>query len=136
VRTHDIVTGDQLSCFELVGALNRPFLDISAHATRFQLAPSNVRAADQNADRLGKTIADIRQRFEMNQQEKTNHRLSILTILSAVFMPLTFISGIYGMNFEKMPELHLSYGYPVVLIVMILIAGGMLLGFKIRGWFE
>jgi magnesium transporter len=87
-------------------------------------------------DRLEKTIADIRQRFEMNQQEKTNHRLAILTILSAIFMPLTFIAGIYGMNFDKMPELHFPFSYPAVLIIMALIAGGMYLYFKIRGWLE
>jgi magnesium transporter len=87
-------------------------------------------------DRFDKTIADIRQRFDMNQQEKTNHRLAILTILSAIFMPLTFIAGIYGMNFDKMPELHFPYSYPVALGVMALIAIGMYLYFRTRGWLE
>ena len=51
-------------------------------------------------------------------------------------MPLTFIAGIYGMNFDKMPELHFPFSYPAVLIIMALIAGGMYLYFKIRGWLE
>ena len=103
---------------------------------QFQFAPSNARSANQNVGRLEKTIADIRQRFDMNQQEKTNRRLAVLTILSAIFMPLTFIAGIYGMNFDKMPELHFPYSYPVVLIIMASIAGGMYLYFKTRGWLE
>ncbi len=136
LRVLDTVVGTQLSCFELIGSLNRPILDLKALATQFQFAPSNVREANQNVDRLEKTIADIRQRFDMNQQEKTNHRLAILTILSAIFMPLTFIAGIYGMNFDKMPELHFPYSYPVALVVMALIAVGMYLYFRTRGWLE
>ncbi len=136
LRILDMVVGAQVSCFEFIGGMSRPFLDLKALATQFQFASSNVRVGNQNVDRLEKTIADIRQRFDMNQQEKTNHRLAILTILSAIFMPLTFIAGIYGMNFDKMPELHFPYSYPVALGVMALIAGGMYLYFKTRGWLE
>jgi len=72
----------------------------------------------------------------MNQQEKTNRRLAVLTILSAIFMPLTLIAGIYGMNFDTMPELQHVFGYPAVLIFMALVAGGMYLYFKKRGWLD
>lgn len=136
LRTLDTVVGAQLSCFEFMSDLNRPFLDLKGLTAHFQFAPSNVRAASQAVERLEKTTADIRQRFEMNQQEKTNRRLAILTILSAIFMPLTFIAGIYGMNFDKMPELHFPFSYPAVLIIMALIAGGMYLYFRTRGWLE
>lgn len=136
LRTLDTLVSAQLSCFEFMGGLSRPFLDLMALTAQFQFAPSNARSANQNVDRLEKTIADIRQRFDMNQQEKTNRRLAVLTILSAIFMPLTFIAGIYGMNFDKMPELHFPYSYPVVLIIMASIAGGMYLYFKTRGWLE
>ena len=136
LRTLDTLVSAQLSCFEFMGGLSRPFLDLMALTAQFQFVTSNARSANQNVDRLEKTIADIRQRFDMNQQEKTNHRLAILTILSAIFMPLTFIAGIYGMNFDKMPELHFPFSYPAVLIIMALIAGGMYLYFKIRGWLE
>lgn len=136
IRTLDTVVATQILCFAYMGGLNRPFLDMVSLKAQFQFAPSNASAANQNVDRLEKAIADIRQRFGMNQQEKTNHRLAILTILSAIFMPLTFIAGIYGMNFEKMPELHFAFGYPAVLIFMGLIAGGMYLYFKTRGWLK
>jgi magnesium transporter len=136
LRTFDTVVGAQINCFEYVGSLNRPFLDLKALTTPFQVIPSNARAANQTVDRLEKAISDIHQRFEMNQQEKTNRRLAVLTVLSAIFMPLTFIAGIYGMNFDTMPELQQAFGYPVVLIVMALVGGGMYLYFKTRGWLD
>jgi len=61
---------------------------------------------------------------------KTNDTMKLLTIFSVFFMPLTFIVGIYGMNFEYMPELHWKWGYPIVLLGMILIALIIFLWFK------
>jgi magnesium transporter len=63
-----------------------------------------------------------------------NKIMKVLTIISTIFIPLTFIVGVYGMNFAFMPELRSPYGYPAVLGVMILIAGGMLVFFKRRRW--
>ena len=136
LHTLGTVVSAQISCFEYMGGLSWSFLDLMAIRTQFQFAPSNARAAYQNVDRLEKIIADIHMRFEMNQQETTNRRLAVLTILSAIFMPLTFIVGIYGMNFDKMPELHFAFGYPAVLIFMALVAGGMYLYFKTKGWLD
>jgi magnesium transporter len=60
--------------------------------------------------------------------------MKVLTIFSAVMLPLTFIAGVYGMNFDNMPELHSRYGYYGVWIIMAVVAVGMLLFFKKRGW--
>lgn len=136
LRSLDTVVTTQLGGFEFMGNLNRPFLDLHGIKAQFQFAPNQARAANHNVVRLEKTLADVRQRFDMNQQEKTNRRLGILTIFSAIFMPLTLIAGIYGMNFDKMPELHFSFSYPVVLIIMFLIAVCMYLYFKTRGWLD
>jgi len=65
---------------------------------------------------------------------RTNEIIRILTVVSTIFIPLTFITGIYGMNFRYMPELQWRYGYPAVLIVMLAIAIGMLAYFKRKGW--
>ena len=51
-------------------------------------------------------------------------------------MPLTLLAGIYGMNFDVMPELQTAWGYPAIIVVMLLIAGGMYGYFKIRGWLD
>lgn len=65
---------------------------------------------------------------------RTNDIMKVLTIVSTIFVPLTFISSLYGMNFEHMPELHVWWGYPFVLILMLAVAGGMLLFFRQKKW--
>ncbi|MFN8498498.1 MAG: magnesium/cobalt transporter CorA [Anaerolineae bacterium] len=65
---------------------------------------------------------------------RQNEILKVLTIVSTIFIPLTFIAGVYGMNFEHMPELAHQYGYPVALAMMAGIAVGMLIYFKRKGW--
>ncbi len=66
---------------------------------------------------------------------RLNEIMKVLTILSAIFIPLTLVAGIYGMNFEHMPELRQPWGYPAVLIFMALAAGTMLAYFKRKKWF-
>ncbi|MHB9293747.1 magnesium/cobalt transporter CorA [Hollandina sp. SP2] len=65
---------------------------------------------------------------------RMNKVMKVLTIISTIFIPLTFIVGVYGMNFAYMPELEYPYAYPITWGVMALIAGGMLLFFKRRHW--
>jgi magnesium transporter len=68
----------------------------------------------------------------------TNHQLNdvmrVLTLVSSVFIPLTFVVGVYGMNFEHMPELAWWWGYPGVWGVMIVIAAGIVAYYRRRGW--
>jgi len=65
---------------------------------------------------------------------RLNEIMKVLTIFSAIMLPLTFIAGVYGMNFDNMPELHSRYGYYGVWIFMIVVAVGMLFLFWKRGW--
>ena len=65
---------------------------------------------------------------------RLNEVMKVLTIFSAIMLPLTFIVGVYGMNFDFMPELRSRYGYFVVWGVMIVVASGMLLFFWNKGW--
>ena len=65
---------------------------------------------------------------------RTNEIMKLLTLVSSVFIPLTFIVGIYGMNFDQMPELHHPWGYPGTLGVMAFVAVAMVLYFRRRGW--
>jgi magnesium transporter len=65
---------------------------------------------------------------------RLNAVMKVLTVITTIFMPLTFIVGIYGMNFDFMPELRSPWGYPVVLSVLGVIAVGMLVAFKRKGW--
>lgn len=65
---------------------------------------------------------------------KMNEIMKMLTVIATIFIPLTFIAGVYGMNFKYMPELEWRYGYPAVWIVNLLIAGGMLWYFRRKEW--
>ena len=71
---------------------------------------------------------------------KMNEIMKVLTIIATIFIPLGFVAGLYGMNFDSevspwnMPELHTRFGYPIALLVMTLIAGGMVYYFWLSGW--
>lgn len=68
--------------------------------------------------------------------QRTNQVIRVLTLFSVFFLPLTFIVGVYGMNFEVMPELRWRWGYPATWAVMIAMTAGIALWFKRRGWLK
>ncbi len=90
----------------------------------------------RSMDRLEENVKDLHQQFLLAIQDETSSRLKVLTILSAIFLPLTLIAGIYGMNFENMPELGVRYAYYVILGFMALVGIGMLGFFYKKGWFD
>jgi magnesium transporter len=65
---------------------------------------------------------------------RLNEVMKVLTIMASIFIPLTFIAGIYGMNFDYMPELSWQWGYPAIWVVMVVVAVGMLFYFKKKNW--
>jgi magnesium transporter len=65
---------------------------------------------------------------------RMNEVMKTLTIIASIFIPLSFVAGMYGMNFVHMPELKLWWAYPAVLAIMALIAGGLIMVFRRRGW--
>lgn len=74
-----------------------------------------------------------------SQSNRMNEIMKVLTIISTIFIPLSFVAGVYGMNFDtdspwNMPELGWRYGYPVVMLCMLAVGIGLLLWFRKRGW--
>jgi magnesium transporter len=65
---------------------------------------------------------------------RTNEVMKTLTIVATIFIPLTFVTGVYGMNFEDMPELGMPGAYPTVWVLMIVVAVGLMVWFRRRGW--
>jgi magnesium transporter len=131
-----VLVDEELAVLEILKAIDLPALPLNHLAGRFQIAIDNLRATDRDIDRLDRRVGDLKSRYESVQQDKTNRRLGVLTIISAIFMPLTLIAGIYGMNFEVMPELHYRYSYPIVLGIMVLIAVGLFWYFHSRKWLK
>jgi magnesium transporter len=72
--------------------------------------------------------------YMSNMSNKMNEVMKVLTIMASIFIPLTFIAGIYGMNFDHMPELHWENGYYIVWGIMIVLFIGMLVYFKKKHW--
>ncbi|MDR1971300.1 MAG: magnesium/cobalt transporter CorA [Treponema sp.] len=94
----------------------------------------NIIQAADSVETYRELIAGV---IEVNLSAVSNRMnsvMKVLTIISTIFIPLTFIVGVYGMNFKYMPELDQPLAYPVTWAVMILIALGMLLFFKLRRW--
>ena len=85
--------------------------------------------------RLEKRAVGLKASYDAYQQEILNKRLALLTIVSSIFMPLTFMAGIYGMNFTNMPELETENGYFILLGSMLLLTVLMVGGFYNNGWF-
>lgn len=79
--------------------------------------------------------SDIRDNYDSLSSYRLNNVMKILTLVSVIFLPLTLITGIYGMNFLHMPELQWDYGYVAVLVVMLLISIGLIIYFKLKKWF-
>ncbi len=73
--------------------------------------------------------------YYTTQGHKMNEVMKTLTVISSVFLPLTFLAGIYGMNFKYMPELENPYGYFILLAFMVILVIGMLIYFKKKKWF-
>lgn len=80
--------------------------------------------------------ADLRDSYISLNSNRMNTIMKTLTVITTIFMPLTLIAGIYGMNFEHMPELGWHFGYFGVLLLMLALGCGMVLWFQRRGWFK
>ncbi len=66
--------------------------------------------------------------------QKMNETMKVLTLVATIFIPLSFIAGVYGMNFDFMPELHMKYGYFIVLGIMLFVLVGMIFYFRKKKW--
>ena len=65
---------------------------------------------------------------------RTNEIMRVLTVISSIFIPLTFLAGVYGMNFKFMPEYETRWGYPAFWVLMAVIAIGQLIFFRRKKW--
>lgn len=85
-------------------------------------------------DQLNEDTQNLLTTYMSHNAQKTNEVMKVLTLFSAYFLPLTFIVGVYGMNFKFMPELDWHYGYPAVILLMVLVFVGIYAWFKRKKW--
>jgi magnesium transporter len=88
----------------------------------------------ENLDNQRDMLTNLYELYNSELSNKSNHVMKVLTIVSAIFIPLTFIVGVYGTNFDILPEIHTQYGYFVMWGVMILIATLQLVYFRKKKW--
>lgn len=114
------------------------------HAPKARIGPELEHEMTDLAEQVERTVSltdlyydtakDLTDGYLALSSHRLNRVMQILTVITVVFVPLTFIAGIYGMNFENMPELRSQTGYFIVLGVMVTIGVSLMLFFKRRGW--
>lgn len=121
---------------ELINGLQRVESDLIKETTRIYLRDvydHTIQVIDTVEDfrDILSSMVDI---YLSSISFRMNEVMEVLTVIATIFIPLTFISGVYGMNFEYMPELKWRWGYPTVMFGMILLAVSMFVYFKKRKW--
>lgn len=88
----------------------------------------------ESLDTFRDMLSSMLELYLSGKSNQMNEVMKVLTIIATIFIPLTFIVGVYGMNFEWMPELGWKWGYPLTWLVMLTTVGGLLWYFKKRDW--
>ena len=111
---------------KLIAQSTQPFLrDVYDHAVQIL----------DIAESFKDVASNIAESYRSVMGNRMNEVMKVLTIIATIFIPLTFIAGIYGMNFQYMPELGFEYGYFVAWGVMLVLGVGLAAYFKKKGWF-
>ena len=127
-----------LPCREVVYSLQKTDLALISESTRIYYRDiyDHVFRIIDTQEIIREKLGSLFSVYTANVSNRMNSVMKILTIISTTFIPLTFIAGIYGMNFVHMPELSSPYGYPITLGAMGLTAVGMIFFFRHKGWFR
>ncbi|WP_167577883.1 magnesium/cobalt transporter CorA [Ammoniphilus sp. YIM 78166] len=135
VKLHDLrqVVEAQENVIKTIGRSDFPYINEDS-GYYFQDLKDNFSRVVSAFDTFRETLSGI---FDLQISLKSDHMNAImktLTLVSVVFIPMTFIAGMYGMNFESMPELKWRYGYVYALILMFGLGAGIAWYFRKKGW--
>ncbi len=127
---------------DAVAALTRQDHPLISESTRLFLRDchDHVTQLSELVETDRELIADIRDLYMTMIGNRMNETMRVLTIIATLFIPLTFVAGVYGMNFDphvspwNMPELHWYFGYPFALALMAVTTAGMFVFFAWKGW--
>jgi magnesium transporter len=121
---------------ELISGMERsesPLIEDSTDAYLRDLYDHTIQVID-TMESFRDMVSGMLDTYLSSLSNRMNSIMKVLTIIATIFIPLTFVAGVYGMNFKYMPELNSRWGYPVVWLVMLIIASTMLIYFKRKKW--
>jgi magnesium transporter len=121
---------------ELISGMERsesPLIEDSTDAYLRDLYDHTIQVID-TMESFRDMVSGMLDTYLSSLSNRMNSIMKVLTIIATIFIPLTFVAGIYGMNFENMPELKWRWGYAGVWVVMIIVAGVMIIYFKRKKW--
>ncbi|MCD6158807.1 MAG: magnesium/cobalt transporter CorA [Euryarchaeota archaeon] len=95
---------------------------------------NHVSQAIETIETFREMLSSLIDLYLSSASYRTNEIMKVLTVIATIFIPITFIASVYGMNFKYMPELYWKWSYPIVLLVMFAISVVMLVYFKRKGW--
>jgi magnesium transporter len=132
----EAILEDQLLCARSLVSHVSPVIETNDQEAYFRDLVNDAEHGLRALGRLKGRLKDMQNNFELLHHEASEKRLRILTVISAVFLPLTFITGFFGMNFVNMQVLQWKDGLAVFTMIMLLISLAMLWFFRSRGWFD
>lgn len=103
-------------------------------ARRFSNLGNRTERYLNTVQNLRESVSHLREAYQSQLSIRQNDLMKVFTVVTAVFLPLTLLTGWYGMNFAAMPELRWRYGYPAVILLGAVIVGGLLYWFKRKKW--
>ena len=121
---------------EALGQLYRGEIDLVTEETQLfmrDVYDHTVQVID-TTETLREVLSGAMDLYLSGVSNRMNEVMKVLTIIATIFIPLGFFAGLYGMNFEYMPELGVRWAYPALLGFMLLVSGGMLFAFRRKGW--
>jgi len=130
-----VVSGQEPILQALLGTDRAPLKQESVREY-LTCALANTQGTDRILKWLEGRIDTMRSLVDARAQDKTNRRLGRLTVISVIFLPMTFLAGLWGMNFKNMPGLQSPFGYPIALASMFLISVGIYSYFRRKGWLD
>jgi magnesium transporter len=111
-------------CPQLTGATQIFFRDLHDHTAHLV----------EQTEELRELASNLRDFYITSVSNRMNEVMKVLTCVATIFLPLSFLAGVYGMNFAHMPELSFSWGYPAIWLIFLVIGGGMLWLFIAKKW--
>jgi magnesium transporter len=121
---------------EVISAIQRAESELFSEKTEIYLRDvyDHTIQVVETIETFRDTVGGMFDTYLSSVSNRMNEVMKVLTIIATIFIPVTFVAGLYGMNFQRMPELAWPWGYPAALLVMLAIALTMIAYFRRKGW--